>query len=155
MIYYAKITKDKYGDYNVDFPKLQGCHTSGNTLNEAKSNAKEALDGWLASVCSRDLKIPNPTPRKSKIFFPIEVNSRVAFAITLRKTRSLNNLTQNMAAKRIGVTQQQYARLEDPDKTNPTLKTIEKIKEALGVHFNFSIAPKRLEAISYILKYVD
>ncbi len=31
----------------VDFPALVGCHTYGETLDEAKSNALEALQVWL------------------------------------------------------------------------------------------------------------
>jgi predicted RNase H-like HicB family nuclease len=33
----------------VDFPGLVGCHTYGETLDEARSNAREALQLWLDS----------------------------------------------------------------------------------------------------------
>jgi len=31
----------------VDFPGLVGCHTYGATLDEARANAREALQVWL------------------------------------------------------------------------------------------------------------
>lgn len=31
----------------VEFPALDGCHTYGETLDEARSNAREALQVWL------------------------------------------------------------------------------------------------------------
>lgn len=31
----------------VDFPELPGCHTYGETLDDARANAREALQLWL------------------------------------------------------------------------------------------------------------
>lgn len=31
----------------VEFPALVGCHTYGETLDEARANAREALQVWL------------------------------------------------------------------------------------------------------------
>lgn len=31
----------------VDFPSLDGCHTYGETLDEARANARQALQVWL------------------------------------------------------------------------------------------------------------
>ena len=42
MNYTARIYKD--GDaYSVEFPDLDGCFTQGDTLEEALTNAKEAM----------------------------------------------------------------------------------------------------------------
>lgn len=38
---------DADGVWLVDFPALVGCHTYGETLDEARSNAREALQVWL------------------------------------------------------------------------------------------------------------
>lgn len=35
------------GVWLVDFPALAGCHTYGETLEEARANAREALQVWL------------------------------------------------------------------------------------------------------------
>lgn len=36
--------------YNVSFPDLPGCLTFGDTLEEAKDNAREALSAYLESI---------------------------------------------------------------------------------------------------------
>lgn len=38
---------DADGVWLVEFPGLVGCHTYGGTLDEARSNALEALQVWL------------------------------------------------------------------------------------------------------------
>ncbi len=36
------------GGYSASIPSLPGCHTQGETLDEIRSNLREAADGWLA-----------------------------------------------------------------------------------------------------------
>jgi len=36
--------------YSVQVPALPGCHTEGDTLDEALANAKEAIECYLESV---------------------------------------------------------------------------------------------------------
>ena len=140
MKYYARITKQKDKSYLVDFPELPGCLTEGKNLNEAKENAKEALNGWLASNCDRNLNIPNPKTKKAKNYYLIDVNVQIAFAITLRKIRRKKRLSQAQVAKRLGITQQAYAKLEIPLKTNPSLSTLQKLSDALDVELLFDLA---------------
>lgn len=132
MIYYAKMKKQS-GGWLVDFPELPGCATEGSSREEALFNAHEALNGWLAANCDRDLKIPAPVSRKGIAFQPVNVDLPVAFAIRLRSLRAHKGLTQAQAAKRLGISQQGYAKLESPTKTNPSLTTLQKISEALGI----------------------
>ena len=53
MKYFAKIMKLGKEEYLVEFPGLSGCLTEGRSLDEAKENASEALNGWLAARCDR------------------------------------------------------------------------------------------------------
>ncbi len=140
MIYFAKITKESPRSFLVEFPELEGCYTEGNNLSDALNNAKEALEGWLASNCDRGLNIPEPKRRKGKNYHPIEVDIRISFAILLRKIRKDKKLSQAATAKQIGISQQAYAKLEAPMKTNPSLATIQKISEALDIDFIFDLA---------------
>ena len=58
ICYPAVIEYDREGDaYNVSFSDLPGCLTFGNTIDEAKENAKEALSAYLESIDSRKLKV--------------------------------------------------------------------------------------------------
>lgn len=36
------------GGYSASIPALPGCHTQGETLDEVRSNLREAAAGWLA-----------------------------------------------------------------------------------------------------------
>ena len=140
MIYYAKITKESARSYLVEFPELDGCLTEGSSLDQALTNAKECLEGWLASNCDRNLSIPAAKRRTSKNYYQIEVDLTITFAILLRKVRKEKGLSQLDVAKELGVTQQAYAKLEAPFKTNPSLSTIQKLSEALEVDFISDLA---------------
>jgi antitoxin HicB len=113
--------------YLVEFPDLPGCLTEGKTLEEATQNAKEALTGYLASVFERNLTIPDPSAIRGKNIHLIEPEPEVVVPIFLRKLRESRKLTQGDVAKVLGISYQAYQRLEKPGKSNPTLKTLERL----------------------------
>ena len=47
------------GGYTVHFPALRGCITYGDTLDEARDMAKEALELYLESLREDGLPIPD------------------------------------------------------------------------------------------------
>lgn len=47
------------GGYVASVPVLLGCHTQGETLEEAESNIKEAISLYLESLLSRKESFPN------------------------------------------------------------------------------------------------
>ena len=52
---------DKDGDsYHGYAPSLSGCHTQGDTINEARANLKEAINLWLESRAANNQTIPHP-----------------------------------------------------------------------------------------------
>jgi antitoxin HicB len=113
--------------YLVEFPNLPGCLTEGESLEEAKHNAREALTGYLASIFERNLKVPGPSDIKGKGIYQIEPEPEVSIPIILRKLRETRKLTQGDIAKVLGISYQAYQRLEKPGKSNPTLKTLERL----------------------------
>jgi len=117
------------GVYNVSFPDLPGCLTYGETLEEAKANATEALSGYLESIDSRKLKVPNPSHPEGRNVFYIKPETRVGFAIWLKKEREARGFSQSDIAKQLGIAYQTYQRIEDPVRSNPTLKTIIKLEK--------------------------
>jgi len=139
MIYYAKITRQSKSSMLVEFPGLPGCLTEGDDLPQALANAKEALDGWLAAHCDEALDVPRPTKKRARNHFPVEVDIRVEFAIRLRQMRMKKKLSQADVAKRLGVTQQAYAKLEIPFSTNPSLSTIQKLSRALDMQIDLRL----------------
>jgi DNA-binding XRE family transcriptional regulator/predicted RNase H-like HicB family nuclease len=126
----------------AEFPDCPGCQTftdSGDGLAEA---AQEALEGWLeAHLVGRQVP-PRPSehtraPVGAKLA-RVPVRAGLAAALAVRWARQDAGLTQGELGKRAGVTQQQIAKLEDPDE-NPSLETLEKIARALGRGLNVTL----------------
>ena len=59
--YIALIHKDEGSDYGVSFPDLPGCVTAGQTLDEARSFAEEALALHLEGLAEDGAPIPEPS----------------------------------------------------------------------------------------------
>jgi antitoxin HicB len=139
--YPAKI-KYLSGDnaYLVEFPDLPGCLTEGKTIQEARHNAREALTGYLASIFERNLKIPAPSDIKGKSAFYIEPEPEVSVPIILRNLRETKKLTQGDIAKILGISYQAYQRLEKPGKSNPTLKTLERLAKVFDKDLRLEFA---------------
>jgi predicted RNase H-like HicB family nuclease len=59
--YIALIHKDAGSDYGVSFPDLPGCVTAGETLEEARALAEEALALHLAGLAEDGEAAPEPS----------------------------------------------------------------------------------------------
>jgi antitoxin HicB len=130
--YPARIWREKNNTYSVEFPDLPGCFTCASTLTEAKKMAEQALNGYLESLDSRKLSLPNPSSIKGKNIFPITPSLPIAFAITLKQERQKHGLSQKEVAKYLGVNWTAYQRIENPRRTNPTLATVERLQRVFG-----------------------
>jgi predicted RNase H-like HicB family nuclease len=53
------IEKDEAGYYVVEVPALPGCLSQGKTYEEAITNIKEAIEGWLEVMESK--QSPDPS----------------------------------------------------------------------------------------------
>ena len=135
IAYPAKFKKAAEGGYVVEFIDIPSCVTEGNTLEEAKAMAKEAISAMLYSLDSRKMTIPEPSTVKGKGIYYIEPELKVAFAITLKKERERLGLSQKDIAERMNVNWAYYQRIENPRRTNPTLGTIEKLQKVFNRRF--------------------
>jgi antitoxin HicB len=134
--YPAIIELDADGkSYNVRFPDLEGCLTYGSTKKEALENAQEALSLYLESLDSRAKEIPNSSKLSGENISYVSPDINIAFAIELKKIRQSKALTQKDVAEKLGIGWASYQRIENPRRTNPTLSTIHRIEEVLGVSF--------------------
>lgn len=59
--YLALLRKDKSSDYGVDFPDFPGCITGGQTLDEVRRMATEALGAHIDSMVEDGEAIPAPS----------------------------------------------------------------------------------------------
>jgi antitoxin HicB len=135
IAYPAKFKKADEGGYVVEFIDIPSCVTEGDTLEEAKAMAKDAISAMLYSLDSRKMTIPEPSTAKGRGIYFIEPELKVAFAITLKKERERLGLSQKDIAERMNVNWAYYQRIENPRRTNPTLGTIEKLQKVFNRRF--------------------
>lgn len=128
MRYAAKIAREGK-HWTIEFPDAPGCATFGDSREDALVQGREALTGWIRSYLLTGETPPAPKNRRSahSVAVPVEV----AIAVMLRRIREAEGISQALLAKRVGVSQQQIAKLEGPD-ANPSVATISKLAVALG-----------------------
>lgn len=130
MDYIARLRRDpEDGGWLVTFPDSPGCQTDADTRAEALEAARDALSGWLEAHLAHGRVPPRPRPGRRGAAIP--VGARLSAALQIRWWRDEHSLTQAEVARRAGVSQQQIAKLENPD-ANPSLGTLEKVVDALG-----------------------
>jgi|SRR4051812_26631327 antitoxin HicB len=131
MIYHFKYQKDARGGYWAKCVELNGCRTEADTFKELEKNMSEVLNLYLAEP--EDSKtifpLPSKTP-KGRYIVAVSVDSNVAFAMLLRQTRLKVGLTQQKAAKLLGMPNtSSYQRLERAKTANPELRTLKRITQ--------------------------
>jgi antitoxin HicB len=125
----CKITyNDADGCWYVEAPGFyEGIITDGDTLDDAKAMAKEAVNGLLASYIEHNHAFTIPGGQGSD-WYEIEIEPNLAFALWLRHERVSHSMTLADVADKMGVKYQAYQKLENPRFANPTLKTIVKLE---------------------------
>ncbi|MDR2076959.1 MAG: type II toxin-antitoxin system HicA family toxin [Desulfovibrio sp.] len=126
MLYHCVIEREGE-EFIAQFPDMPNVVTCGFSREEALRMAKEALDGVLAAEIARGAPAPPPSFQGGH---PVSVASHIAVAMQLRELRG--DKSQTEIARKLGLTYQAYQRLENPQRANPTLKTLEKIAGAFG-----------------------
>lgn len=58
----TELSKEDGGGYLVTFPDLPGCMSDGDTIEEARQNASDALGDWIAARKKFGKPIPLPSP---------------------------------------------------------------------------------------------
>jgi len=133
MVFHCTIEKEGK-EYIAQFPDMPNIVTCGFSRDEALAMAKEALDGCLEADISQGNTIPKPSFKKG---YPITVANHITVALQLRELRGEQSQTD--IAKKLGLSYQAYQRLENPRKTNPTIKTLERIAHVFGRELNVQI----------------
>jgi predicted RNase H-like HicB family nuclease/DNA-binding XRE family transcriptional regulator len=145
-MHYVAYVSEEDGQFLAEFPDAPGCQTFAATPRELVDMAHEALDGWLAAnlVSGQVPQRPKArvkVPRGAKPLY-VQVNPGLSAVLQLRWARHEQGLSQAELARRAGVSQQQIAKLENPDE-NPTLATLSKVADALGLTLDVSFAPAK------------
>ncbi|NSW78409.1 MAG: type II toxin-antitoxin system HicB family antitoxin [Chthonomonadetes bacterium] len=52
------LEREEDGGYHAFYPALKGCHTQGDTLEEALANIREAMEAYLESLRAHGETVP-------------------------------------------------------------------------------------------------
>jgi predicted RNase H-like HicB family nuclease len=63
------LERETDGGFHAFCPALKGCHSQGDTLDEALANIREAIEAYLESMETQG----EPIPREDLLFTPVEV----------------------------------------------------------------------------------
>jgi len=135
MRYHAKVKREGRS-WTAVFSDAPGCATCASSRRAVLVAAQEALEGWLEAHLV-DGRAP-PQPRVEPRGVPVAVDPQLAMAVQLRWARQASGLTQAELARRVGVSQQQVAKLERPG-ANPSIATLRKVANALGVRLELDL----------------
>ena len=62
LTYRILLNNETEGGFTVSVPALPGCVTYGDTIDEARSMAKEAIEGYIEALEDDDLPVPDELP---------------------------------------------------------------------------------------------
>ncbi len=145
MVYHARTMTDELGRVEIDFPDCPGCQTFADVGEDPIAVAREALDGWLEAHLIDGEAPPQPTAKPAKKrALAVPVSPALAIALQVRWRRQELGLSQSQLGKKLGVTRQQVALLEQPT-GNLKVSTLARIAEALGVHLRVDLTPALLQ----------
>lgn len=133
MIYHFKLHKEKSG-YWAECLEIPSCSTQGETLEEIKHNAHEALNLLLDEPENSKVVFPLPKMKNkySSSIIEVKVDPTIAFAFLMRRTRLQKGLNQHEMKSLLKFkTLFSYQKLEKSKYANPTLKSLEHIKECI------------------------
>jgi len=127
--YAATLSKQVEGGFTVTFPDIPEAITEGDTIEEARFNAAEALSLALSVRIELGDVIPPPTPPADANMEWVEPDAAVQAAMLVRTTRGSRPLAD--LARAPGSSWPAAQRLENP-RHSPTLKQLERAAAALG-----------------------
>jgi antitoxin HicB len=137
FLYPVKLHKQQDESYNVIFNDFENIITCGESIVDALFNAKEALACHIGSMI-KDKKTVPPASLPSKDDYIVPLTPSISFPLFLVNYRKQNKLSQTSAAKICGVSQQQWAKYENPDIAQK-LDTVDTILSNLGFDTTISI----------------
>lgn len=86
--YIAIIHKDADSDYGVSFPDFPGCITAGDTLDEAKAMAQEALEGHVQVGVEYGESVPEPMSLEAAMVHEFAEDALAFFVVGIPEAKS-------------------------------------------------------------------
>ena len=124
--------------WHIRFPEVDGCVAETGRETSVAETATLALERHLREQLATGGRIDWPkmhlSPRDDETRVHVDVAPGLAIALQVRRLRARRGWSQAELARRVGVSQQQIAKVEDPD-MNPTVDTISKLAAAFSEPF--------------------
>lgn len=134
--YPAKIEKDEDGSYLVTFRDLPFGATEGNTVREAREEARDCLEEVIAACVANRKDLPEPSAPEPEEY-PVRLPAQTAAKAALYKAVREQDVSNMELARRMDVNEKEIRRILDPK--HPTkLCRVEKALAALGYHISVS-----------------
>jgi DNA-binding XRE family transcriptional regulator len=151
MEYVARISRE--GRFTlVEFPDCPGCQTFFDPREDTGLGevARDALEGWLVAHLERGDAPSVPVNRsRGAHSLSVRIAPSLSIALQIRWRRQELGLSQAQLGKRLGVSRQQVATLENPD-SNLRLTTLEAAARALDVDLGIELLPRAREAAAHL-----
>lgn len=148
MKYHFRISRRPDGKFTVHCVESYFCAATAAAREDIPSAARKALKEFFGTTPPANCIFPPPyrgriedlagSPEgRGFEFIAVPIEPRMAFALSLRRVRTRHCLFQSDVARLLGMHRAVYQRLEDPQKANPTLHTIQRL---LTIFPNLDIA---------------
>jgi antitoxin HicB len=128
FIFKANVEADPDGGYLVTFADVPEAITHGDTLDEAKMNAQEALGLALRGIVQEGGNIPRPTATAGE---PIAVDAEDAIKLAVIDAFREAKISQREFARRLGKAENEARRILDPDHRSK-LSQLQEAMQVLG-----------------------
>lgn len=112
----AVFYKDDEGFYQVFSPNVEGAVSYGETLDEARENIKEAIEGVIQTTLDKDLtnyfKHDEYKVEEGHFVEIIKIDRKLQVAVSIKIARENAGYSQQDIGERLGMTQQSISRYE-------------------------------------------
>ena len=98
------------------------------------------MSGWLFVAIKHGDEIPVSRIRRGRDYHQVVPDLDVTIPLAILSARKRRGLTQQQVAHALGISQQAYRKLEMPGRSNPTLKTLERLGGVLGLELQLKAA---------------
>ena len=114
----AVFYKDEEGYYQAFSPNVEGAVSYGETIEEARQNIKEAIEGVILTALEKDIKHyfkPDGgkyVTKAGEIIETVKIDRKLQVAVSIKIARETAGYSQSQLGERLGITQQSISRYE-------------------------------------------
>ncbi|MCK5056347.1 MAG: type II toxin-antitoxin system HicB family antitoxin [Candidatus Aminicenantes bacterium] len=112
----AVFCKDEEGYFQAFSPNVEGAISYGETLEEARANIKEAVEGVIKTALDKDIvnyfQSNEYKANEGEIVEVVKIDRKLQVAVSIKIAREQAGYSQRDIGKKLGITQQSISRYE-------------------------------------------